>query len=1092
MGIHMRRRKAIFVSFLLFFLITVPLLSTLNMVLAADPVSIDDSVQGAGQNEFNYTGPGWQHCTNCGAMLYQTTKSLSSSTDDRASLLFFGTQLKFYGGMSPKGGLAELSIDDNPATSISFYSPVEQGNKLLWTSSILNDGPHTFNLHIIGTKVRASLGDEVAVDRVEILASGTTPVGQLQATTPCTTSQPSLDMTLAPTFVPPGQQGNQFPTNTPLGEQNTVTSPSTQTTATPCDTAQPQRLTGAPLTDATPSCVSLTSGGLRGEYYASTDFNLLTLAGTRIDPVIAFDWSGRWNGMTPSTNGYSIRWTGYVQALYTETYYFHIEGDDGVRLAINNQWLVADPNYFVRAGDVPVNLVAGQLYPIRIEYYQATTFAGVLMTWSSTHQPYEVVPASQLYPPQPPIPVAVGSGTGLTGEYYNATATFANYSGTRTDPVISFDWSGGFNGMTPSTNGYTVHWTGYVEPRTTAVYLFRIAVDDAARLKVNNQWLIGNGDTNTWSDDSTGQIELQAGHKYPIVVDFYQTTAFAFISLSWLTIDMPPEIIPQTQLYPVDSSPLDSVSTVSPTASPIPDGVLVPCGGTPTPSPTPSPTPAQEACSTLEQNLRTAVQPFGPQQASATPPYTQPDFPETLHLQYYPDYQQKNPAYYPDKTLWYADRPDERAIPCALVDQNGTRITDAKGNVITRFAGPEDLQLLNYGSYFAHLNDDWCSPPQNAPEAGTPVASGDPGDEVYDRAAQNRYLHQWYANRLLPKAYRAGYDVPPIFRNCITETGAISYGPYGPCVTFVASVYRAMHYYYAAAYSDLNLTYDLPYSGYDLNTSGYIQPPYAKGLSNIYYGVGNPNAANVGALRQDKGLEGSMLPVFARNGTPITYTPLTVYFLDNGKRTYGITGSNHYVSLNPTPAPDGTLKAPGDNELVDGHWGYPLAQRELGVSPVIKKADQQSYPSINAALAVDQQNMYGDMWKQIKPGDLVITVIETTYDGSAPSDTNDPKQFKREYPHIQMVVGWGLRTYQKYDRKLYSSYTAVVQSGADPADYVPYVMDRGDNGPNDFDISGKITTFGVAGNRQRRGPRPYDFLLLETSVDIWIANVPTN
>lgn len=36
-------------------------------------ISIDDSVQGSGPNQFNYAPGLWQHCTNCGSALYNAS-----------------------------------------------------------------------------------------------------------------------------------------------------------------------------------------------------------------------------------------------------------------------------------------------------------------------------------------------------------------------------------------------------------------------------------------------------------------------------------------------------------------------------------------------------------------------------------------------------------------------------------------------------------------------------------------------------------------------------------------------------------------------------------------------------------------------------------------------------------------------------------------------------------------------------------------------------------------------------------------------------------------------------------------------------------
>lgn len=135
--------------------------------------------------------------------------------------------------------------------------------------------------------------------------------------------------------------------------------------------------------------------GLHGRYYS--DKNLIQLKLSRIDATIDFDW----NHSSPPTlpvDKFSIRWTGFIVPLYTETYTFYTASDDGVRLWVDNKPLI---NQWV---DQPITekkgiiaLIAGQRYPIRIDYYENTGVAYMSLRWSSPQQPKQVVPQSQLF-----------------------------------------------------------------------------------------------------------------------------------------------------------------------------------------------------------------------------------------------------------------------------------------------------------------------------------------------------------------------------------------------------------------------------------------------------------------------------------------------------------------------------------------------------------------------------------------------------------------------------------------------------------------------------------------------------------------------
>jgi hypothetical protein len=137
---------------------------------------------------------------------------------------------------------------------------------------------------------------------------------------------------------------------------------------------------------------------LRAEYYSGTDFN--TLKDTRVDSTIDFDW----NSGSPSSllegDNFSARWTGQVQPKYSETYTFSTFSDDGVRLWIDGQLLI--DNWTVHApteNQGQITLQAGQLYDIKLEYFENTGRAVSKFSWFSLSQTKEIIPQSQLYLP---------------------------------------------------------------------------------------------------------------------------------------------------------------------------------------------------------------------------------------------------------------------------------------------------------------------------------------------------------------------------------------------------------------------------------------------------------------------------------------------------------------------------------------------------------------------------------------------------------------------------------------------------------------------------------------------------------------------
>jgi glucose/arabinose dehydrogenase len=146
--------------------------------------------------------------------------------------------------------------------------------------------------------------------------------------------------------------------------------------------------------------------GLLAAHY--NDTGLSVFAFERTEPTINASWGAG------SPLQFSIRWTGQIQPLYSETYTFHTLSGDGVRLWINNQLIVNQWNPHPtteHAGSIA--LVAGQKYDLRLEYYEWSGDATIVLSWSSASQLRQVVPQSQLYS-DPPIPIQAGTFSGQT------------------------------------------------------------------------------------------------------------------------------------------------------------------------------------------------------------------------------------------------------------------------------------------------------------------------------------------------------------------------------------------------------------------------------------------------------------------------------------------------------------------------------------------------------------------------------------------------------------------------------------------------------------------------------------------------------
>jgi hypothetical protein len=140
--------------------------------------------------------------------------------------------------------------------------------------------------------------------------------------------------------------------------------------------------------------------GVRGEYFTN-----MTLSGSPalipIDPQIYFNWAGE---VFPGTSDQcSVRWTGELEPAFTEPYTFYVNTDDGARLWLNGNliidaWRDQAPTEYASQ---PIPLVAGQKYPLRLEWYDNTLSGTCELRWSSPSTPKQVIPSARLHPPEP-------------------------------------------------------------------------------------------------------------------------------------------------------------------------------------------------------------------------------------------------------------------------------------------------------------------------------------------------------------------------------------------------------------------------------------------------------------------------------------------------------------------------------------------------------------------------------------------------------------------------------------------------------------------------------------------------------------------
>ena len=227
--------------------------------------------------------------------------------------------------------------------------------------------------------------------------------------------------------------------------------------------------------------------GLLAEYFNKADFS--NLVATRNDYNVSFQtWS---DGVHYKITGqeYSIRWSGQVQAQYTEDYVFKVGSGGAFKLWIDKKLVLEAPenypnDYFTR----PIPMEAGKKYDIKLEYSNTDSRSGIELMWQTPSLPLEYVPQGQLFAgivttPAPPATPANQPPVANGGADLVVTLPIANgvvLNGTATDSdgsVKSQKWTKLSGPSSVSFNDDTV-----LSPTVTnleeGVYVFRLTVTD--------------------------------------------------------------------------------------------------------------------------------------------------------------------------------------------------------------------------------------------------------------------------------------------------------------------------------------------------------------------------------------------------------------------------------------------------------------------------------------------------------------------------------------------------------------------------------------------------------------------------------------
>ncbi|MBC8469497.1 MAG: hypothetical protein H8D56_08495 [Planctomycetes bacterium] len=236
--------------------------------------------------------------------------------------------------------------------------------------------------------------------------------------------------------------------------------------------------------------------GLIGEY-----FNTMNPGGKpvlkRTDSSIDVDYgTGSPEPNLVDEDFFSVRWRGEIQVAFSEVYTFYTRTNDGSRLWIDEKLIVdkwAWVNRVVDTRGEPIELVAGERYSIRMEWFNEDEEAEAHLLWESASEPKAIIPSAAFSPPVragAPDPsngaVDIRQTAILSWGVGEAAASHEVYFGTDEDAVKNADTSSPEYKGTRNL-GSESYEPGQLDWDTT--YYWR--VDEVNNLNLDSPWIGG-------------------------------------------------------------------------------------------------------------------------------------------------------------------------------------------------------------------------------------------------------------------------------------------------------------------------------------------------------------------------------------------------------------------------------------------------------------------------------------------------------------------------------------------------------------------------------------------------------------------------
>lgn len=131
------------------------------------------------------------------------------------------------------------------------------------------------------------------------------------------------------------------------------------------------------------------------------------------------------------------------------------------------------------------------------------------------------------------VPTA-GTGTGLTGTYFNNTTLSGTPVLTRIE-AVDFDWGSRSPATSVTARDFSARWAGKLTAPSTGTYRLQTNSDAGVRLWVDGASVIDDWTAHKGRADTGAAMNLTAGQSVSIRLEYFDKGGSAVMQLRWLT-----------------------------------------------------------------------------------------------------------------------------------------------------------------------------------------------------------------------------------------------------------------------------------------------------------------------------------------------------------------------------------------------------------------------------------------------------------------------------------------------------------------------------------------------------------------------------